>query len=273
MEISKNELERQEIQAKISKLNTEVAKQKEYIGVILQKLHTSEETDPMYLIFGKQTFSQFFEQWQYLRTLQESLSDSVSNLKSIQLSLEGEKSRLNEKQAKQIEIRASLERAKKNLESSQQAKVWILSSTKKSENEYAILLRELKEEQQYTKSEMIRLQEKINDKLEKTDGISGPVVLSWPVPRPTITATFHDPEYPFRNLFEHTGLDMAVPAGTPVKAAASGYVAFARTGRGYGNYIMVIHSNGIATLYAHLSKMSVVANQFVEAPVHFARPS
>ena len=31
----------------------------------------------------------------------------------------------------------------------------------------------------------------------------------------------------------------------------------------YGNYVMVIHTNGIATLYAHLSRIDVVADQFV----------
>ena len=55
----------------------------------------------------------------------------------------------------------------------------------------------------------------------------------------------------------HTGLDLAVPAGTPVFAADAGVVREFRTNQGYGNYALVIHGNGYATLYGHLSDFAV----------------
>ena len=55
----------------------------------------------------------------------------------------------------------------------------------------------------------------------------------------------------------HTGLDLAQPEGTPVFAADAGVVRTFRTGQGYGNYALVIHGNGYATLYGHLRDFAV----------------
>jgi murein DD-endopeptidase MepM/ murein hydrolase activator NlpD len=53
----------------------------------------------------------------------------------------------------------------------------------------------------------------------------------------------------------HTGVDFAAPTGTPVYAAGEGTVTFAGWRGGYGRTVMVRHSGGITTLYAHLSSI------------------
>tara|TARA_R110000824_G_scaffold155226_1_gene327568 strand:- start:124974 stop:126008 length:1035 start_codon:yes stop_codon:yes gene_type:complete len=54
------------------------------------------------------------------------------------------------------------------------------------------------------------------------------------------------------------GINIAVPAGTPVRAAQSGVVAYAGNElKGYGNLLLVRHSNGWMTAYAHNSKLMV----------------
>lgn len=64
----------------------------------------------------------------------------------------------------------------------------------------------------------------------------------------------------------HAGTDIAVPTGTPLKAAASGVVSLASPLGGYGNAIMITHViNGqtYTTVYGHLSSMSVSPGQAV----------
>ena len=56
---------------------------------------------------------------------------------------------------------------------------------------------------------------------------------------------------------QHTGLDIAAPKGTPVKAALAGEVLFTGWQRGYGNVIMVDHGGDMITVYGHLSKILV----------------
>jgi len=54
----------------------------------------------------------------------------------------------------------------------------------------------------------------------------------------------------------HRGIDFAAPAGTPIKAAGAGRVIFRGTKGGYGNVVELAHSNGITTLYAHMSRFA-----------------
>jgi murein DD-endopeptidase MepM/ murein hydrolase activator NlpD len=61
----------------------------------------------------------------------------------------------------------------------------------------------------------------------------------------------------------HEGLDIAVDFGTPVTATADGLVIYASPHAGYGNLVIVYHSNGITTRYGHLSRITVEAGQRV----------
>lgn len=63
----------------------------------------------------------------------------------------------------------------------------------------------------------------------------------------------------------HTGLDIAAPKGTTIKAAASGTVIFAGYSGGYGNVVKISHGNGIQTYYAHCSKLYVSKGDKVSA--------
>ncbi|MGX0962849.1 murein DD-endopeptidase MepM/ murein hydrolase activator NlpD [Bradyrhizobium japonicum] len=54
------------------------------------------------------------------------------------------------------------------------------------------------------------------------------------------------------------GINLAVPEGTPVKAAEDGVVAYSGNElKGYGNLVLVRHSNGYVTAYAHASELMV----------------
>ena len=78
----------------------------------------------------------------------------------------------------------------------------------------------------------------------------------------TITSRFGSNES-IRN-HAHSGLDIAAPYGTAIKAAASGTVTFAgNAGDGYGNYVIISHGNGVQTVYAHCSSVLVTSGQKV----------
>ncbi|MBO7290264.1 MAG: peptidoglycan DD-metalloendopeptidase family protein [Bacteroidaceae bacterium] len=64
----------------------------------------------------------------------------------------------------------------------------------------------------------------------------------------------------------HNGLDIKVEKGDTIYAAFDGKIRItAYQRRGYGHYVVIRHNNGIETLYAHLSKKLVTANQNVKA--------
>ncbi len=62
----------------------------------------------------------------------------------------------------------------------------------------------------------------------------------------------------------HSGIDLRTPIGTHVTPLMRGVVSLVKNDtRGYGNYIIVTHENGYATLYAHLSKAVVKEGETV----------
>ena len=63
----------------------------------------------------------------------------------------------------------------------------------------------------------------------------------------------------------HTGLDIAAPTGTIIKAVAEGTVTCASYNGAYGNLVKIEHGNGVETWYAHTSKMYVKVGQKISA--------
>ena len=68
----------------------------------------------------------------------------------------------------------------------------------------------------------------------------------------------------------HAGTDFAAPAGTPIYAAASGYVQVAGwSSGGYGNYVIIYHGkmsdgNQYSTLYGHMRSVATSAGKYVQ---------
>jgi len=82
----------------------------------------------------------------------------------------------------------------------------------------------------------------------------------WPV-RGRIIAGFG----PKPNGLQNDGINLAVPEGTPIKAAEDGVVAYAGNElKGYGNLVLVRHSNGYVTAYAHASDILVKRGETVK---------
>ena len=63
----------------------------------------------------------------------------------------------------------------------------------------------------------------------------------------------------------HTGIDIAAPAGTPIKATADGKITFSGYSGGYGYVVKISHGNGIQTYYGHCSKLYVSTGEKVKA--------
>ncbi len=69
----------------------------------------------------------------------------------------------------------------------------------------------------------------------------------------------------------HTGIDLAAPSGTPIRAADAGVVVEAGYLRGYGYTVIIDHGGGVATLYAHCSAILVAVGQEVQRGQTIAR--
>jgi peptidoglycan DL-endopeptidase CwlO len=133
-------------------------------------------------------------------------------------------------------------------------------------------LAQISEHEEELDGDVSAIQGKIAAQLSATGSVplpAGPIQggsggLIWPVSGPVVS--------PFggRDIgagYEyHPGIDIAVPEGTPIRAAASGSVIFTESeasSGGYGNYTCIDHGGGLSTCYAHQSSFAVSAGQSV----------
>ena len=117
------------------------------------------------------------------------------------------------------------------------------------------------------------LQDKIQAQLAAASGVptlpAGPIQggsagFIWPVNGP-IASPFGE-----RWGTMHEGIDIAVPAGTPIRAAKDGTIAFEQseaTSGGYGNYTCIDHGGGLSTCYAHQSSFAITSGSVQQGDV------
>ena len=80
-----------------------------------------------------------------------------------------------------------------------------------------------------------------------------------------LSSSFGTRKDPFTGEHDfHEGIDLACPLGTPVRTARDGIIVVAGNEGGYGNLVVVRHSNGYETYYGHLSKFLVKEGQKVK---------
>jgi len=86
----------------------------------------------------------------------------------------------------------------------------------------------------------------------------------WPL-QGTINSEFGSRTSPWTGASEfHSGIDIGAPPGSPVHAPGAGVVAFAGAQGHYGLTVVLDHGDELRTLYAHLSRTAVVAEQKVQ---------
>ena len=81
-----------------------------------------------------------------------------------------------------------------------------------------------------------------------------------PLPSGKITSKFGAN----RGTYKHNGLDLAAPIGTLILAPLDGIVSAIYNNSSGGNQLLILHTNGITTGYAHLSKTLVKIGDFVK---------
>ena len=96
------------------------------------------------------------------------------------------------------------------------------------------------------------------------DGFCSPIGSGW---ERRVTSEFGNRVDPITGKRKgHGGMDLAVPTGTPIRAALGGTVTVSKyNAGGYGYYVMIDHGNGLATLYGHCSQLLARVGQNVQA--------
>jgi len=280
LEIEKLEDEIEYLQLNIDQKEGDINRQKTYLAGLLKEINFQDELNDVNILLWYENFSDYFEHVSSYQSLYEDLQLTIDSIFLEKTQLEGEKVSLEEKNKTLGEQKIALEHEESKLEEELLVKEFYLEEIKNSEDKFNQLLRSARDAEANMDGELKSLENSLRNKLQEKkeaeskkasaeqddslDFLNQSAILRWPcAPNKGLSTYFHDPEYPYRKFFEHSGVDVRLAQGSPVYAAESGYVAKAKdNGLGY-NYIMVIHGDNLSTVYGHISQINVSAGQYV----------
>ena len=265
-EIDRTNLEIKKVNLEIEQKDEEITRQKDHLGSVIRLMQRQDDKSTLEIFLLNGTLNEFLNQIKYLEDINKEISRSLDELKKFKAELEARQKELKGKNQELTSLKNELENKKFVLATDQQNKTYILDQTRSSEKEYQRLLNLARAEQQQAQADIVNLEKAVRAKIQKISGQElqfNDAGFIWPVAKNMIIATFHDPEYPFRYIFEHPAVDIRAAQGSSVRAAASGYVAIAKdAGKGY-SYIMIVHGDGLATVYGHVSRIFVAPDEYV----------
>jgi len=268
LEINKTNLESKKISLDIIDINSRIDQQKDHIGKLIRLVYKQDQISSLEILLLNNSISEFLNQSQYLENANEELRSSLAKMQNDKDRLDKAQQDIQEKSRQLASLKKDLEEKKAQLAYEQSEKNYLLEETRSSEKAYQDLLKQAKKEAAQAAAEIASLENTIRQKMAQKDKdrlSNSDSTLDWPTPGRTITAAFHDPDYPFRRIIgEHSGIDIRSKQGSPLYAAADGYVARAKfDGSTAYAYIMIIHNDGISTIYGHVSGVNVAADQYV----------
>ncbi len=259
-------LELQRLKVQITSEEQRLQRRRDALGGVIAELQDAQSVGLLESFVARQSLSEFFTQLDELNRVEGDLTNATEAVRDLKAGLEQKQKETEQYRASLQDQQTALQDEQQSLEQDQAAKSSLLSETQDQETEFQRILFELRQQKQTEADDAAEIENRLKDKLDSIDKAlaRGDILLNWPINVTRVSAIFHDVSYPFRKLFEHPGIDLPTPVGTPVRSAAGGYVAFNRTGKQYGNYVMVIHPGGIATVYAHLTKFGAKVDTYVE---------
>ena len=218
--------------------------------------HEQGETSYLGLILGSDSLGDFLTQTEHVSRLLAYNKSVMDSLKQNKAELEDERLSLEAKIAIQNETIATLQADMEDLHNQEAA---ILKKIGALEKDQAAAQKEYyenkKKEDQLDKEleeYLAELQRKNQAKMESGDWL-------WPISLDDYH--YNSSGFGWRKLYGvwdyHRGWDLAAYRGTPIYASKGGKVVIATYHNSYGNYVVIDHGDGVSTVYAHCSKLTV----------------
>jgi murein DD-endopeptidase MepM/ murein hydrolase activator NlpD len=261
------ELERKQAQLERERDHLEVLRERlrQSIDVLEERLvaiYKSDTPDVVTVVLESDGFEDLLERYEYLNRIEAEDSDLIARVRELRNETKATVERIraarDEIAAKKRELtrtRVELEAREADLTAARNNRKDTLSeidnNIKRLEGDIGDLEGQVQQQLQASASPTLPA--------GPVRGGSGDMI--WPVDGP-VTSPFG-----MRWGRLHAGIDIAVPSGTPIRAAKSGSIAFAAPTGGYGNYTCINHGGGQSTCYAHQSSFATTSGSVGQGDV------
>ena len=274
--ISSTDLEINKLVLEIDRTEEDINGTRTAISAIIRDEYKSGEPSLVELMLGNERLSEFWDQLEAHQNIREGLAAKVAELASYQEILTGKRSHNEVKRSDLSSLKNQFTSQTEVLANNKQERAKLLEVTKNTEKSYQQLVADKKEAKSAIEREMRDFESKLRFVLDPaTIPTAGSTVFQWPLASIYITQYFGGTEFAARNASVyggrayHPGVDFGTPSGSAIMAPLTGTVR--ATGNtdlvpgcySWGKWTLIDHANGLSTLYAHQSSISVVPGQKV----------
>jgi len=232
----------------------------------LVDIYKADEPSAMSIVLESDGYDDALGRYQYLQRIQDQNSEIVGRVRDLRDDTAATVERVRSTRDSIAAKKAELVRTRQELESREAQLDAARDRSKKA-------LSRVADHEHHIEGDVSDLQDKIQAQLAAASGVpvlpAGPIQggsagFIWPVNGPIAS--------PFGARWGtmHEGIDIAVPAGTPIRAAKDGTIAFTQTeaeSGGYGNYTCIDHGGGLSTCYAHQSSFAITSGSVQQGDV------
>ncbi|ACL77199.1 murein hydrolase activator EnvC family protein [Ruminiclostridium cellulolyticum] len=258
VEVSDVKADIERITKEIEQIDEDYKAKTELFKTRMRIMYQNMNQSPFEVFVESKSLSEFFTRLEIISLVKENDNKLIQEIITGRESTELQKQdKLRELQEKNQQLKTLTNKVSDIKNTSQKVQSEIEASKSK--------LKDLEKKE----DEMIALSKELAKKITKLSSTTAKYaggVLSWPTPGYTrISSPYGNRIHPIYKVRKfHTGIDIDAASGATIIAANSGRVIMAGWNGGYGNCVIIDHGGGLATLYAHQSKILVQVGDYLK---------
>jgi murein DD-endopeptidase MepM/ murein hydrolase activator NlpD len=259
-ELKKTESTMNDVQVRLTQTHTDEHDMSQQAGTRLREIYEGQRLSLVEMLFQVDSLQSFLDKWYYQERVAELDKQVLQELRLKAAALAQHKEKLGEKADKLGDIvtefaKKAMAIAKEKFDQEQ-----VASRLRTQRAFYEQAEQQLASESHQLESQILRMENSRHSNKPMTQGSGN---LAYPISA-QVTSPFGWRKHPIFGVRRfHTGVDLAGPNHSAIRAADSGNVLYTGWYGGYGKVVIVSHGKGMATLYAHMSKIATNAGDNV----------
>ena len=238
-------------QEELSQAEAEEQAQYELFCERVRYMEEQGEVSYWSILFSSKDFADLLDNAMMVEEIMDYDNQVMDQLIALREQIEQDKAELETARQEQQDAKAEQEAAQANLQAQESEVDALLSQISNQEDELEAREAQLRAASDAATAEIAAAERELAAQIANVPSESG---FLWPLPgRYNLSSLFGSRKHPITGKANnHTGIDIPASSGTSILAAKSGVVTTSTYNNSYGNYVVVSHSDGTSTLYAHM---------------------
>ena len=261
---TQNKLEK--AKSRLARLKVYLAQAQKVLATRLVQMYKDGEPDALTVVLESNGFADLLERTQFLDRITNQDNQIITRVRTLKAQTTKQTKELGALQKQQKAAAIAIEQRRNQVAAVKGKLVSSRTDLQSARDGRKVILSRVRSTRHRLEGDLSKMQAQVAAQLRAAQQgpAAGPIrrgtgSMIWPVNGP-ITSPFCE-----RRAWEacHPGIDIGVPAGTPIRAADGGRVVIAGWVGGYGNYTCIQHTASLSSCYGHQSVIQVSVGQTV----------